>query len=179
MEIPQNPQDVIQAALRFESEGHRILADAASSASDPLSKATFEFLAEQELKHISTIQSFAMALANEGEFDPELLGSPIDLAYAGNEIKGIFARYKNQYEAAAASPAQPRMEAYQVAMDMERHGHEFYEQAAEKASDELSRRLYHFLAGEEEKHFQIIQDTHDYLKQPDAFQAVEERWMQI
>ena len=68
-------------------------------------------------------------------------------------------------------------EALLRAIKSERYGHDFYEKAAELAHDPTARKLYQFLAGEEQKHFEIIQDTHDFLKQPDAFMAVEEQWM--
>jgi len=175
MEVPSDPKEVVEAALRFEAEGHKILTDARDKATQPLSKATFEFLAAQEVKHMETIRAFASALSAGGEFDASSV-KPVTLLQAGDEIKGIFGQFKSAYEAAAGR-ADERMEVYEVALQMERRGHDFYREAADRATSEAARKLYAFLAEEEAKHFAIIQDTRDFLKQPDAFMAIEERWM--
>ncbi|MHB0913550.1 MAG: ferritin-like domain-containing protein [Armatimonadota bacterium] len=173
MQIPTDPAEVVQAAIRFEEEGHRILSEAGKRARHPLSRATFEFLAEQELAHIEAIKAFA----SSPDFDPSGL-VPITKRQAGEKIKGLFAEFQSQFESTAGLDDE-RMEVYGVALDMERKGHDFYEHAAAQAEDPRARKLYEFLAGEETRHFELIQDTRDFLAQPDAFMAVEERWMQI
>lgn len=176
--VPNDPVEVVNSALEFEAEGHRILSDAADQSTDPLSKATFQFLAEQELHHIEAIQSFAESLAGKGQFDVDALGSPLDKAEAGEKIKGLFAQFKPHFQEAVWRE-EGRFAVYDIALDMERHGYDFYNRASELAKDETAKKFYHFLAGEETRHFEIIQETRDYLKQPDAFLAVEENWMNI
>ena len=174
--IPDDPKGVVEAALRFEEEAYRILCDAKDKAEDPLSKATFDFLAGEEVKHMEAIKAFAGSLALSGAFDPAILSRPITVNEAKQEIKGIFARFQPEF-AETAAKGRPRLKVYAIAMDMERWGHDFYLAAAEQATDDTARKLYRFLSDEEIKHFEIIQDTHDFLKQPDAFMAIEEHWM--
>lgn len=176
MEIPNDPKAVVDAALEFEKQGYQILCDAGDKSGDPLSKATFEFLAEQELHHIDTIKAFAGALAESGEFDPNRIGSPLTGEQLREGIRSIFERIRPEFEATAGKDEE-RMEVYAAALNMERHGHDFYESAAGNTSDAAAQKLYEFLTAEETKHFTVIQETRDFLRQPDAFMAIEEHWM--
>jgi len=171
-----SPREVAETALHNEMKAREILLDAKENVDNPLAKATFEFLANEELKHIEIIKKFAKALSGAGEFDADDL-SGTTAAEAKEHIKNIFERFRVSFEEVGAGD-QPRLEIYRVAMDMERHGYEFYKRAAEQALDKQARELYDFLGSEEICHFELIQDTHDYLQQPDALMAVEERWMQ-
>ncbi|MHB1001794.1 MAG: ferritin-like domain-containing protein [Armatimonadota bacterium] len=177
MKISNDPKEVVKAALEFEMEGHKIFIDAGEKSKDPLSKATFKFLADQELQHIEAIKAFAASLEGKGKFDADTLGEYMTAAKAKKEIIGIFAQFKDQFEATAGD-ADERLEIYKVAMNMETRGHDFYGQAADEATDQTSRKMFRFLSDEEAQHFMLIQDTHDFLEQPDAFMAMEERWMQ-
>lgn len=178
MQIPNDPKEVVKAALDFEAEGYQIFIDAGEKSKDPLSKATFKFLADQEIKHMEAIKAFAEKLEGNGSFDADALGEYMTVAKAKKEIGGIFAKFKDQYEATAGDPDE-RLEIYKVAMNMECRGHDFYGSAADQATDETSRKMFRFLSDEEAQHYLIIEETHEFLEQPDAFMAVEERWMQI
>ena len=176
--VPTDPKDIVSIALEYEAEGHRILSEASEKSTDPLSKATFHFLAGQEIKHMETIRAFAASQEGAGEFAPDALGAYITVAMAKPQIMGIFADFKAKYEATAGDEDE-RLAVYKVAMNMEIRGHDFYGMASDQATDEAARKIYRFLSDEEAQHYMIIQDTHDFLQQPDAFMAVEERWMQI
>jgi rubrerythrin len=174
--VSNDPRQVVQSALQYEAEGHKILIDARDEATSPLSRATFGFLADQELKHIEAIKSYAASLENTGDFDPDALAE-LSLEHAEHEIRGIFAQFREQFEEAAT--LETREDVYQVAEDMERRGYNFYSAAAEQLTGDSAKKLYAWLAGEETKHFTIIQETLEYIHQPDAIDALEERWMQF
>jgi len=177
IKVSNNSTEVAESAINYELEGRKILSDAEEKAVDPLSKATFRFLADQELRHIEAIKSFAQSLSGEGAFDQELL-LPATREYARDQIKGLFAEFKSRFEETSGRDEE-RQSIYKVALDMEHCGHDFYHAAAEQAADETAKKLYSFLAEEESRHFELIQETATFLKQPDAIMAVEERWMQI
>ncbi len=172
-EIPADPKQVLDMALQNEVQGHKILSDARDICQDKLAKATFDFLAKEELKHIEIIKRFAQT----GVASAPLASDTLSRADAAREIKGIFAQFGWQYEQ-VASEFNARAEAYRTAMEMERHGHHFYHQAAENAQDPEVKKFFDFLAAEEVRHFEILQDSLDFLEQPDAMLALEERWMQ-
>jgi rubrerythrin len=177
MQTLNDPRQVLEMALQNELKGREILEGARENVQNPLAKATFEFLANEELKHIDLLQQFAASLTGGELPDVEDLQA-LTTPDAKQHIKSIFERFRVAFEAVAATD-EPRLEAYRVAEDMERQGHDYYNRAADQATDEKAKKLYQFLAEEEIRHFELIQDTHDYLQQPDALAAVEERWMQI
>jgi rubrerythrin len=173
--LSDNPREVVEMALQLEEDGRRVLLDAKDESNDPLSIATFDFLADQELEHMKNIRAYAKSLNGEEEFDLTELGPGIVSKEAGEQIKSIFEKLKPEFEQASREIG--RLGVYDSALDMERYGYEFYKAASEKSSDKTAKRIYGFLSGEEIKHFQIIQDTRDFLKQPDAFMAIDEHWM--
>ncbi len=175
--IPDDPNTILDIAIANEVEGHKILTNAKESANTALAKATFDFLASEELNHIELIKDFAKTLAGAQEWDDSRL-KEISLSEAGSHIKNIFERFAAEFETVSAS-SDERLETYKVAMDMEHRGYDFYSGAAKKVHDERAKQLFNFLAAEEERHFKMIQDTHDFLNHPDGIMAMEERWMQI
>ncbi|BCW98097.1 MAG: hypothetical protein KatS3mg024_0924 [Armatimonadota bacterium] len=174
MQIPDDPRQVLEMALNNEKQGYKILTDASAACDDKLAKATFEFLAREELKHMDIIKKYAETGIAEAPSSAAII-TKADIAKG---VKGIFEQFGWQYEQAAHQD-EAREEAYRTAMEMERHGHHFYAQAAQKARDPEARKFYEFLAQEEIRHFEIIQDSLDFLTQPDAMLAMEERWMQV
>jgi rubrerythrin len=52
---------------------------------------------------------------------------------------------------------------------MERKGYNLYKEAASKASDPSAGKVFVFLAGEEEEHFEVLQNMHRYLSDPRAW----------
>lgn len=175
--IPKNPTEVLAMALRNEERGREILLDGERSAKSPLAKATFEFLANEELEHIRLIQEFARSLETGGDWRPGEL-KPVSKRKAGEHVKSIFDKYAAEFQK-VGERGEERMDIYEAALQMERDGHHYYAHAAEQAEDERARSLYEFLAKEETRHFELIQDTRDFLDLPDALLAVEERWMTV
>lgn len=175
VQVPSDPKEVLNLALQNEEQGYKILSDASNACEDKLAKATFDFLAKEEIKHIEIIKHFA----ETGEaIDPSKI-KVLEKIEVGKAIKGIFEQFGWQYEQAATTGYEIRQEAYRTAMDMERHGHHYYKQAAEQAQGEAAKEFYEFLAAEEIRHYEIIQETYEFLEQPDALLAMEERWMQM
>ena len=173
--IPNDPQAIMEAAIANEIESHKIL-QRGKNCRQSSSQSYFRVLANEELKHIELIKDFSQVIAGIKKWDPESL-QETTLSDAGNGIRGIFEQFAHQYEEVSIADDE-RLQIYQVAMDMERRGYDFYTKAADKVQDERAKKLLQFLASEEIRHFQIIQDTHSFLQQPDAILAMEERWMQ-
>lgn len=177
-DIMNDPKAIAETAIANEIEGRAMLERGKNSATTPLAKATFEFLANEELKHIALIKQFAESLTGTTKWCTDDLGEGLDINQACTIIKHLNERYGTEFETVGGL-VDERLKVYQVAMDMERQGYAFYSNAAKHATNEQARELCQFLADEEAKHFEILQDTHDFLQQPDALLAMEERWMQI
>jgi len=55
--------------------------------------------------------------------------------------------------------------ALEFGLETERISRELYAQGAEHTDDARAREAYNFLMHQEEKHYQLLQNTHDYLAQ--------------
>ena len=174
--IPTDPKEIIKASLEFEEEGYKLFIDSIAKATDPLTKSTFQFLADQEIKHMETIKTFASSLEGTDSFDLDTLPETINVPKAKQEIRNIFAQIGAEFDGVVGDEDE-RMEVYKVAMKLESRGHDFYGTASDQATDDNARRIYRFLSDEEAQHYMIIQDTFMYLMQPDAFMAIDEHWM--
>jgi rubrerythrin len=55
------------------------------------------------------------------------------------------------------------MEAFKLAMEMEREDYEFYKELAELAAIDEEKALFEKLAREEEKQYEVLSETHSFL----------------
>ena len=172
-DVPNDPAKVLEIAIANEEQGYKILCDARDACEDKLAKATCDFLAKEELKHIDIIRKYA----STGQPEALSAGAALSRKRIAEGIKGIFEQFGWQYQQ-VATEHEARLEAYRTAMEMERHGQLFYAEAAKTSKDEQAKKFYEFLAAEEIRHFELLQESHDFFQQPDAMLAMEEGWMQ-
>lgn len=55
------------------------------------------------------------------------------------------------------------MEAFKVAMDMEKDDYEFYKELAAMTHEKTEKALFEKLAVEEERHYEVLLETHSFL----------------
>lgn len=176
-QVPDNLEDVLAMALRNEERAKEILDSGMANAKSALGRATFEYLSSQEIEHMRLIKDYARAIASGSGMDLQDMPQHTK-RQDGEKIKSIFEKYSKGFDKAGQT-GEERMDVYETALQMERDGFNFYNQAAKQASDDKAKKLYEFLSREEERHFELIQDTRDFLQLPDALLAMEERWMTI
>lgn len=56
-----------------------------------------------------------------------------------------------------------------MAINLETHGHFFYEESAKKAKDAKVKEFYETLAKEEKAHYDALRSTNKYLEDPALF----------
>lgn len=64
--------------------------------------------------------------------------------------------------------------ALDFALETERISRELYAQGARESGDESARRAYEFLVEQEEQHYRLLENTHDYLDQNQTWWDSEE-----
>lgn len=156
--------EAIGTALRMEEEGKRFYQDALKRVNNQFARRTLEFLIKEEDRHIDKIIRFNEYLLGRGDFDieaecstdvPERLKALIDEAAVAT-IKNI-------------EDSSSDVEVYEAAMEFERRGYQFYQEASRKEEDERLKRFFEFLVSEEIKHFQLLQNTKKYLEDPSYY----------
>jgi rubrerythrin len=56
------------------------------------------------------------------------------------------------------------VDAVKVALDFEKKGHAFYENAAETAIGKKEKKLFEVLAVEEKRHYEVLENTFNFLQ---------------
>ena len=175
VQVPSDPRGVLELALKNEKTSYDMYADARGKSTTDLAKHTFQFLCDEESRHMKAIKEYFRAL-EEGR-EPDAVQETHVLDYARGQLRSVFERFRGDVEAATAAQEQ-HMAAYEVAIDIEKTGYEFYKQASAQAETGFAKEFYAWLMNEENAHYDLISQTYDFLKRPDGFLAEMERWMQ-
>ena len=167
----KNQQEALSMAIEMEKEGRDFYLKTADKSADQMTREVFEFLANEELKHIEAIKTF---------YDNEIAGEKTDidkvLPDQTPEVarQAIFNLFKGLEQKVPSD--KPDMEAYAFARDFEKNGEKFYRQAAAKATDAEVKKLFEFLVEEELRHFQMIDDSMAFLENPEEWFHRQEKW---
>jgi rubrerythrin len=159
----------------MERKGHSIYTAAAAKTENKLGRATLEAIAAKELDHIKAIQSFCQ-LPDEkaGQISQQIE----DIRYRDKKdyISNIMEKIRWVLEERiTANP--DLVEAYSVAMDLEKQSYDFYEKLYQEASNPKVKDFLKFLMGEENNHYEILQETLEYLDHPGDWFREQERWL--
>ncbi|KYK26631.1 hypothetical protein AYK26_07345 [Euryarchaeota archaeon SM23-78] len=167
----KNELEALQLAIKTELEIRKFYLDNAEKMKNELAKKTFIFLADEELRHIDAIHAFNKSI-KEGT-EPEIDAGTEDEAI--NRGKEFFATsMKAITEKTIAS--EDDIKVYEMGLQMEQNGYNFYQKAANKAKHPNVKKLFEFLMKEENAHYALISNAINYLKSPDDFFQDQESW---
>ena len=165
--------DVFATSIKMEEDGRELYLKAAKECKNELGKRVFEALADDETRHIVAIKGYCEHILKNDK-TPQLCKvmprhKSIDerLIFGKRELEMLKNTIVNADE----------LKAYEIAMKMENEGYAFYKNAHENATDPDIKELYEFLLTEEESHFEMISSTLEYLKDPAAWFASQEKPM--
>ncbi len=162
-----------KAALEMEDEGYKVYNDAANRSKNILGATTLKSIAEKELLHKKAIENFyafltgqnisTVAFSDSSQWSEKIKREIFD------HIKGKLEIYSEKEDFL--------LKAYEVAMEMEKRGYDFYKNISSSTDNPEAKKLFEFLAKEENIHFEILQDTHLYLSNPAEWFKKEEKWL--
>lgn len=151
---------VLQVALKLETEGKALFIQAASDTRSKLAKQTFDFLAKEEDKHIENIRLFYETLV-DGDLDqlPDIADSNADekLELFNQKLESLREDFK---------PTFTDIEAYKMALKFENGAEEFYEEQLAKATDPKIIKFYKWLEAEESMHSRLINSCLKFVENP-------------
>lgn len=173
-----SPFGILRRAMQIERDGYRFYMDVARMATGERAKEMFRSLANDEVTHLRILLIEYRAL-EEGkgwvaptDADLELIEIPDP---ANPELPG------EEYpeESPIFSPArEPSIEndiaALEFGMETERLSYELYKNAAREAQDPRAHAVYEQLAQEENRHYEILQHSHEYLSENQTWWDTEE-----
>jgi rubrerythrin len=68
------------------------------------------------------------------------------------------------------------MEVYKKAIEFEKRGVEMYDRLLNETKDEKAHKFYAFLRDMEQDHADVLDNTYQYLKDPDNWYLQQEGW---
>lgn len=151
--------NVFDFAMRMETDGKAYYEQLARQASQAGLRTIFTRLAEDEQKHYDTFQ----ALRTGGNVP----AMPESTTLA--EAQNIFAELMKG--AAVSTGGGDDLAAYRHAMQLEADSFRLYEDAAAKETKAEVKNLLQKIAGEEHKHFNILENIYHFVNAPNQYLA--------
>lgn len=161
-----SPQGILRKGMSLERDGYNFYIQVAERASDERGRAMFLDLANQEKDHLHLLWieyqaleegrgwlPFEEAMATPLNFDPAVPDLP------GEEPLDLIPVFIPGREVSVISD----VAALKYGLETERISRALYAAAAYDIEDANAKAAYEFLVKQEEEHYQLLQNTHDYL----------------
>lgn len=155
--------NALEIAKKMETDAIQFYSEAAKKTNYPAGKKMFETIVEDEKRHLDMIVQLISGM-----------NITIQDVSPMKRVKTVFESLKDKMmERAAASKNE--MEAFKIAMDMEKEGEHFYQQALTSAATDKEKALFARLIEEERQHYAIFANTYNHLADTGNWFLWEER----
>ncbi len=155
--------NALEIAMKMETDAIKFYSEAAAKTKYPVGKKMFLTIAEDEKRHLQMISDLIKGLDVTAK----------DVSPMKN-VKSVFEAMQTEMLRKAAA-TKDELEAFTIAMKMEKEGKEFYEKTLAGAKKEKERALLERLIREEEQHYAIFANTHEFLSDTGNWFMWEER----
>lgn len=151
--------NVFDFAIKMELDGKALYEKLASETELVGLRNIFSQLAADEQKH------YKVFLELQDQNKPAAMADTPALERAKNVFEDLISRKDT------LGPVKGDLEAYHHAMELEADSFRLYEEAAGKEEAKGVRALLLRIAGEEHKHFNILQNIYDFVNAPNQYLA--------
>jgi rubrerythrin len=161
-----SPLGVIRRAMQIERDGYRFYTDAAERSVSESGRKVFEGLAADEVNHLHLLLVEYDALASgQGWVDPtKALERQMEFDHADPDLPGEdYPEPMPIFSPARVPSLDNDLAALEFAMETEQMSYDLYKASAGEQSDSAAREAYEILAREENKHYELLQSSRDYL----------------
>jgi len=171
----QQSLEALNLALRTEEEGYKLYKSGAEQSKNEFVRSIFQQLFKDELMHVSLIKRFYAELNQSGSW---VKMSAEEKNYKGlkGEIKTIFSQTLEKVKAGKEAITDSDLKVYQKAIDFEQKGVKMYSQLYQETADVKARKFYAFLRDMEQEHSDVLDNTYQYLKDPNSWYMQKEGW---
>lgn len=143
--------NALEMARKMETDAIKFYQEAANKASYPAAQKMFQSIVEDEKGHLEMISQIIKGLDIKAQ----------DVSPMA-KVKTVFAEMKDEMmKKVEATPDD--LEALKVAMRMEQEGAEFYKKSLAEAKTDKEKALFKRLIDEENQHYKIFSNSHQYL----------------
>ncbi len=150
-------------ARRLEMKGQQYFLDSAKNAKNKLVRQTFEFLANEESKHLVKINEIYHSLEiSDGENVPDIEDSEAD-----NKLSSF--NDKLAELTVSVPPDASDIEVYEIALKFENGAEEFYDKMYLQSENPKIKKFYKWLIDEEKMHASLLKSCLAFVKDPTAW----------
>jgi rubrerythrin len=143
--------NAIEIAIKMEKDAIDFYSEAAEKTTHPVGKKMFLSITEDEKRHLQMLSQIFKEV-----------GIKIDEVSPMKNMKTIFASMKDSMMQKIAA-TRDELEAFKIAMQMEKEGIVFYKKAESDAQKEKEKALFERLIREEEQHYAIFSNTYNFM----------------
>lgn len=155
--------DALEIAAKMETDAISFYTEAERKTRHPAGKKMFQTIAEDEKRHLKMLQQMVKGLQITHK----------DVSPVKN-VKTVFEAMKNEMMRRVEVTGD-ELEAFKIAMQMEKEGVEFYKQTLKGAQKDKERALMERLIGEEQQHYELFSNTYQFLSDTGNWFMWEER----
>jgi len=143
--------NAIEVAIKMEKDAIDFYTEAAGKTKHPVGKKMFLSITEDEKRHLAMLSAIFKDIGV----------TPENVSPMGN-IQSIFKTMKDVMMQRVAA-TKDELDAFRIAMQMEKEGVEFYKKAEAEAPTEKERALFGRLVKEEQQHYDIFANTYSFM----------------
>ena len=144
--------NALELAIKMETDAIRFYTEAAGRTKHPAGKKMFEIVTDDEKRHLGMVTQIIKGLHV----------TSTDVSPLKN-VNTIFEQMRDEMMHQAEATAD-ELEAFKMAMIMEKEGLEFYRKTLSEAKKEKEKELLKRLIEEEEHHYTIFANTYQFLQ---------------
>lgn len=154
--------NALEMALKNEMTEREFYLKNAERTTNPLGKAMFVQIADEELEHYERLSQLAEIWKKNQKW-PET----IPLKVKETAVKSVFGTAAKSGVKTAGDDDD--LKAVRVAIDFEAKGAQFYAELRDQSSDPKEKAFFELMANIEHEHFTSLKDTEEYFVNPEGW----------
>jgi len=161
-----SPLGVMRRAMQIERDGYKFYNEAAERASGKRGEEMFLSLAADEARHLRLLLIEYKALeSGQGWIDPtKALAEDLVVDPANPDLPGEEYPEQSPIFSPAREPSlKGDIAALEFGLETEKLSYDLYCKSADEAADPAAKQAYEFLSREENRHYEILQNSRNYL----------------
>ncbi len=158
--MSQERINALEIALNNEMKEHEFYLKQAERSSNPVGKAMFLQIAEEELEHHERLKQLHEKWEKEEQW-PE----SVPLEVAGSNLKATLQKVVDATHSQDPGDAGD-LEAVRTAINFEAEGVKFYKKLSESSQDKQEKAFFNLLAAIENEHLQSLIETEAFFLDP-------------
>ena len=155
--------NALEVARKMETDAIKFYAEAAEKTGYEAGKKMFLSITEDEKRHLVLISDLIKGM-----------NITIDDVSPMNNVKTVFESMKDTMMKKVAA-SKDELDAFKIAMEMEKEGQKFYQQSLAAAKTEKEKALFKRLIEEERQHYEMFANTYSHLSDTGNWFLWEER----